>query len=145
MKLSGKWRFIHKTSSGILVRVSDWYPNVICQNGKNYIAAWLNGENPVLGLWGAVGTGTTTPLATDTQLQTEIARVPLAVSTRGNNIVLFDFFFTTSQAVGTLKEFGAFFNATATANSGQLLNHSAITEVKVNTNTLTAELQLTVN
>ena len=121
------------------------YRNVVCLNGSSVIAAWLNAEAPALSYWGAVGTGTSAPVNTDTQLGAELGRVQLASSSRGTNIVLLDFFFNTGQGNGALTEAGCFLSANAGVNSGQLLSHVAISENKTTGVTLTLEFQLTIS
>ena len=78
---------------------------------------------------GAVGTSTTAPTLTDTQLGAEAAR---ATWQNANDIsyneAQFLFFFTDSMlnSGGSLSvaEFGMFVDGTGTANSGQMWNHA---------------------
>lgn len=125
------------------------YKNVACLPGKQFIAAWLNqeagyGGNPTV--FGAVGTSTATPQASDTQLGAEFARVVLASQSRAGNVLTWDFFFTTAQGnAGTnLREAGAFLGGSTVTGSGSLLSHVAINEGKDATETLTVEVVLTI-
>ncbi len=149
--LTGIWRVRYQDPGGSRSAGRDrtWeggtYRNVICNSGKALIAAWLNGENPALGsIYGAVGTGTAAPASTDIQLQTEIARVALAVSSRNVSTVLFDFFFTTGEANVALTEAGLFLAASSAANAGALLSHVAISENKTSSVTMTLEFSIQV-
>lgn len=120
--------------------------NLVCNEGLNAIASVLNGEGTYTGVinYLAVGTGTSTPLITDSQLQTETARTLKADSTRTNNEVVYDFSFGTTQANGSLKEAGAFIDGTASANSGQLFDHVNIDVTKTSNDVLTITLTVTV-
>jgi hypothetical protein len=145
--LTGTWRIrMHEAASGRLL--SDrTYRNVICVNGKNYLAAWLNIETPAQTLttiYGAVGTNVTAPASGDTQLGTELARVVLGSNSRFANVVTMDFFFNTGQGNGTWTEAGLFLGATAAANNGSLLSHVAVSETKTNLITATLEFSLQV-
>ena len=143
--LRGIWRVRYRDPVTGREWPGDEYRNVICQNGKNVLAAWLDGEAPALGpIYGAVGTGTAAPTSSDVQLQTELARVALAVSSRSTNVVLLDFFFTTSEGNGTLTEAGCFLQAGSGANTGQLLSHVAISETKTASVTMTLEFSIQV-
>ena len=143
--LKGCYRFRYRDAASGATREGGRYENVVCLPGKALIAAWLNGESVVpTPLYGAVGTGSGTPGAGDSALFAELQRVLLASSTRGSNVVTLDFFYSTSQANGTLTECGLFLAASATANSGSLLSHALISEVKTSTETLTVEFTITV-
>ncbi|MCL4541592.1 MAG: hypothetical protein M1396_04555 [Chloroflexi bacterium] len=70
--------------------------------------------------------------------------MPLGISSRATNTVLFDFFFTAGEANGTLTEAGCFLEASSTANSGQLLSHVVISETKTASVTMTLEFSIQV-
>ena len=139
----GRWSFrYHDTETG-QDRAGGVYDNQICLVGCIVVAAWLNGENPALGLYGAVGTSAAQPVFGDTVLGSEFARVALAASSRAGAVTNLEFFFTTSQANTTITECGCFLTATSTANSGQLLSHALINEVKTSSETMTIEVAIT--
>ena len=145
LPFKGCYRFRYRDAATGATRVSGCYQNVVCLTGKALIAAWLNGEGAMpTPLYGAVGTGSGTPGTGDSALFAELQRVALASSTRGSNVVTLDFFFSTGQANGTLTECGLFLAASAAANSGSLLSHALISEVKTSTETLTVEFTITV-
>lgn len=96
--------------------------------------------------YGAVGTGTTAPVNSDTQLETELTRKQIASATYSANIIRIRTFFTAAEAVGTLREYGLFGEeATAAADSGTLFQRVSINKVKTNTKTLTIESEITIS
>lgn len=76
--------------------------------------------------YGAIGTGSTTPAVTDTQLTTETARTTVALAQEsGYNTATIQFFFPDTNLTNTTyREFGTFIDGTASANSGQIFNHA---------------------
>lgn len=85
--------------------------------------------------WGAVGTGSTAPLATDIALTNEISRtlVTNAAVTATNSFEL-DFFFGTGQANGVIAEAGVFTTAFlyTTTLTSQLNNTTTYSSLAVN-------------
>jgi len=69
----------------------------------------------------AVGTGTTEPSQSDTQLETETHRVALTAAVRQGTITQLRGLFTNANLPNTVREMGLFINATAAANSGKLV------------------------
>lgn len=147
LRLVGAWRVrTHDAATG-RTRSDRTYRNVACINGKSFVAAWLNVENPAHSLttiYGAAGTSGTAPAAGDSQLGAELARVVLGSNSRLANVVTMDFFFSTTQANATLTEAGLFLGANGGANSGSLLSHVAISETKTNVVTMTLEFSLSI-
>ncbi len=78
--------------------------------------------------YGALGTGSTAPAASDMQLTTEVARVPPSTSFDvSNNEAEFQFFFPDANLTnGTYHEAGTFMNGSASLNSGQIFNHALL-------------------
>src|SRR5689334_18282076 len=74
---------------------------------------------------GDIGTGSTTPASTDTQLTTPYARVSTTYAAEnGNNIAILQFFFPDSALSNqTYYEFGTFVDGTSTISTGQMFNH----------------------
>ena len=85
--------------------------------------------------YGALGTGSATPLITDTQLGAETNRTTVTYSQDlGYNEALIQFFFPDSVlANATYNEGGTFVNGTASANTGALFNHVLFTSPYVKT------------
>lgn len=105
--------------------------NLIMQGtntGKDLLAKRLIGTITYTTIinYGAIGTGSTTPAASDTQLTTESARTLVAFAqVVGNNEAQLQFFFPDSALSNTTyREFGTFVDGTASANSGQIFNHA---------------------
>jgi len=137
------------------VRVRE-YDNLITTAGKAAIARRLIGDatyDPSTGkvTYGAVGTGTTAPAASDIKLGTETFRKVLAYTTRtADNVALLRTFINTTEGGSGgnihLYEFGLFGEAaTGVADSGTLFNHAAIDEDKTSSETLTIECVITIN
>lgn len=100
---------------------------------------------------GAVGTGTGTPVAADTQLGAEVNRVETAsadVTDAANGIVILSFFWSRSSFVNSgITEFGNFIDGTASANTGRICSRIlfASTIDKTAQKTLTVDSQYTVS
>ena len=77
--------------------------------------------------YGAIGTGSTAPAVTDTQLATESVRVLVTPNQQNveNSQAKLQFFFPDgSLSNGTYYEFGAFVDGTASANSGKIFDRA---------------------
>ena len=143
--LRGLWRVTYRDVASGRGWDGGRYANVVCLNGKSFLASWLNIENPVhsrTNVYGAVGTSATPPGSGDTVLGSELARVVLATSSRLGNVVTLDFFFNSGQGNGTLTEAGLFLGAGSSGGSGNLLSHVAISENKTSAVTMTLEFSL---
>lgn len=144
-------RFIACLRDAVTGEVKDtrYSDNLVCDRGKNIVAARLNNETTYTGIinYLGVGTGTTTPLSTDTQLQTELARTTVSSSSRSNSQTTLGFFFNSSTANGTITEVGAFIDGSASANSGQIWNHALFSPsiTKTSAETLTITLVTTIS
>jgi len=115
--------------------------NLVTTVGKESIADHLKGttsNNKGIITYCALGTDDTAPALGDTALGTEIERKEISVRSVSNNIASFQTFFTTSEAIGSLKEAGLFGDdASDTADSGTLFCHAAIDREKSSNDTLT--------
>ncbi len=112
--------------------------------GRRLIKEALLQDEAVI-TYGAVGTGTSTPVNGDTTLQTELTRKQISSGNYISNVITIRTFFTTAEAVGSLKEFGLFGEvATGAADSGTLFQRVSIDKVKTNTKTLTIESIITI-
>jgi hypothetical protein len=137
------------------IRVAD---NLVVNVGLNIIASALNWQfvqnynagwgSPYAGqvnlgdVYGALGTSSTAPAAGDIKLTTEIGRAILSNGGVAGPVLTLDFFFGVAAAVGTITEVGAFAQATATVNSGTMIDHSLLGASVVKTNTETAILEI---
>lgn len=145
--LKGVWRVRYQDVDSGRTWTAGIYTNVVCLNGKSFLASWLNLENPLhsrSNVYGAVGTSTTPPGSGDSVLGSELARVVLATSSRLGNVVTLDFFFASGQGNGTLTEAGLFLGAGSGGGSGNLLSHVAISENKTSAVTMTLEFSVQV-
>jgi len=124
-------------------RVSN-YKNVIVTVCKTMIAKRLAGEaNDCNITYIAIGTGAGTPAIGDTTLFTELVRKVLTDIDYTTTSVICYGYFGATEAVGTLTEIGLFGEAaSATVNSGTMINHASITELKTNVETLTVEIHI---
>ncbi len=130
---------------GELIRV-DKRTNVICNAGFNTITKRLTGDatytceiNKM-----ALGTGSGTPAASDTQLFNEVYRNDTASGTDSGNVAYLTAYYTEAEVTGTFTEFGNFIDGTAAANSGQLWSHIAgLNWVKDNTTVLVVSCKYT--
>jgi hypothetical protein len=120
--------------------------NVICNAGFNAIAKRLCNDNTYTGYINkmALGTGSPTPAASDTELDTETYRNTTASSTSSSNVAYLTAYFTETECNGTYTEFGNFIDGTTTPDSGQLWSHIAsISWVKNSTTCLVVSCQYT--
>ena len=84
--------------------------NLVVTVGKSFIASRMAGNASAVMGWMAVGTNNTAPSATDTTLNTELARVATTVSggTPSGNTVQYIGVYPAGVATGALTEAGIF-------------------------------------
>jgi len=144
--MHGRIRLILRDLEGNVLQ-EEVIDNLVVSAAKNAFASILNNEGTSTGIinYGAVGTGANSPTLGDTTLQAEIERVTIDSQSRAGNVTTISFAYSPTQAIGTLKEFGAFIDGTAAVDTGTLFDRVNIDVVKTANNTLTIELQITVN
>lgn len=100
------------------------FQNQVVAVGRACFTGRLVGETTYTGVvnYGALGSGTTAVMDTDTVLDTEVARKGTATRTRTGNSATLRFFYSKSDTDGTYEEFGTFIDGTASADSGQMFN-----------------------
>lgn len=121
--------------------------NLIATVGRAVFAQHLAQDDTYTGhiTRGALGSSTTAPANSDTQLGAEtIRKAPTAYSANSNKAFI-TFVFGASEAVGTHKEFGTFIDGTDTANSGVLFSHLSVDWVKTNAQSLTVDCVYTIS
>jgi hypothetical protein len=91
--------------------------NIVPTAGLDRIAALMGADTVHL----AVGTGTTTPAAGNTDLVTETARRAVDTTIQTGNQIEFRGFFANSILPTTVNEVGLFFNGSGSLNSGELM------------------------
>ena len=85
--------------------------NTVVNVGKNFIASRMVNADAIISHV-AVGTGNTGVQATDTALQTQLARVALSGGTVSNNVVTYTATIPAGTGTGALVEAGLFNNST---------------------------------
>ncbi len=114
--------------------------NIICQAGKNRLLAASGGAALSAFAYVAIGTGTTTPAATDTALQSEAARSPQQTPTNPSaSVYQVQYAFGGGVGTGAITEAGLFDAATG----GNLLARQTFAAVnKGASDTLTIQWSL---
>lgn len=151
LTIKGHWKFeIRDAVTGELKRVIE-KDNLIPTVGKTAFAAQMSGDNTTnIGdnLYIAVGSNSTAPAITDTQLGTETARKLVGSTSFAGAVASIAAFFAAGEATGTHREFGLFGDgnattASASANSGILFSHVATNTTIGATETLTTTVTYT--
>jgi len=121
--------------------------NLITNNGLNVLASRLSGSSTFSGQvnFTALGTSTTAPVGTDSQLGNETYRKALSAGTFLNNIAYVETFFNPTEVTGTFEEYGNFIDGNSGANTGVLFNRFTQTVSKTNTESLNVLSQITFN
>ena len=108
------------------------YTNVITTAGRQKVNKALAGTISTVSEikinYEELGTGTTTPAAGDTGLETPAASTRQTISSLGESGSQLNItsFWAAGSATGTWKEYGCFINGTSTSNSGTLFAHVGI-------------------
>jgi len=148
VKVSGKLKItIRDISTGKVNRVYE-YNNLNPLVMKSMIMNNLIEDVPTNSMsinYVALGSGTSSPASTDTQLQTETYRNIVGSKTQDGNVGYITGFFNDSEVSGTFREIGLFSDASATANSGVLVSRVAINVVKSLSESLTVDWTLTIS
>lgn len=145
--LKGHYRFTLRDTKTGKVRTYE-AENVVTTALKEELISQLfeaAESSDILITYGLVGTGTNTPSAADTQLQTEIARTTIASLSSASTVGYATAFFSESEGNGTLKEAGIVFGGSASANTGTLISRVAINITKTSSETLTMDWSLTIS
>ncbi len=141
IKMRGEIEIIIQDAKTGKIKSVDHIKNLVVTRAKESIAAGLiqqSGRGYITIC--ALGTGITAPALGDSGLQSEVGRKLVSARSVSNNQALFETFFTTAEANGTLREAGLFGDSTADASipgSGQLFCRAAINRVKTVNDTLT--------
>lgn len=122
IQVTGTWNFIWSDKDGNEIRRRT-EKNLVVTTGLQAIAAILIDELAQdCAVYLAMGTGSTAAAAGNTTLGTETVRKIVTTKTRSSGTVIYRFYFLTGEAVGDFTEWGVFLEATASADSGRLLN-----------------------
>lgn len=108
---SGLVTIVHSNASGEILS-KQTVKNLVVTSGKQFIAAKMiaTTNSPVSMTHMAIGTGSTSPTAGDTQLGSEGARVTLTPST-STNTVTYTATFPANSGTGAVTEAGVFNNS----------------------------------
>jgi hypothetical protein len=101
-------------------------------------------DNTMLVNKALLGTSTTTPATSDTQLGAETYRNNLASKSNVANLAYATAYFNATETSGTYREAGIVVDGTASANTGVLISRVAINITKTTSQTLTLDWTLTV-
>jgi len=120
----GRVHFLFVNEETGAIRDCGWSPNLVVTTGKNHIADQLAGRQQAQMSHMAIGTGTTTPVAANTALETELDRNALDSRTQGTgadaNKVTYICTWPAGDGTGAITE-AAIFNS---ASAGQMLCRS---------------------
>ena len=124
--------------------------NLLPTAGRTVIARWLSGDNTISADDGcnycSLGTSSTAPANSDTQLGTESYRKATSSATYSSNVAYISVFYTATETTGTFQECGVHIGGTASANTGQLFSRFLTGGLtKTSTETLTVESTITIN
>ena len=144
-ELRGHVRVVLKDRDGNVVEQIE-QDNLVVDAGRNLLRDFLLG-NTVSGLnYIAIGTGTSEPLPTDTQLENEIDRRTFSAVTSGNRYIKISAFYTFDEVNTTITEAGLFGNgATADPNTGTLYARTLFATPIVKTPDTTLTIEWTLN
>jgi hypothetical protein len=120
--------------------------NLIANVGISVIAQRLTGDDTYsLEInYGALGTGTTPPTATDTTLETETYRFAVSSSAYDGNTAYIDYFINKGDGTGDYTEFGNFIDGTASTDSGVLFSKVAVDWEKTASDSLFISCEYTI-
>jgi hypothetical protein len=125
VSVEGRYKIEGYDLDGNLINPETVY-NVVTQLFFNSIFAFLNlnttpSETLYINYF-AVGSGTTTAAKTDTTLETEVFRKSVTQKTYTSTVFSCVCELSPAEAVGTIREFGIFANATDVADDGLLIS-----------------------
>jgi hypothetical protein len=81
--------------------------SLITDNGLNAaVSKWLNVGSTTNMTHLSVGSGETTPLVTDTDMQTQIVRVAPDTKTVADNVITLEHYYGTTEGNGIIREVG---------------------------------------
>lgn len=144
IRVSGTWNFIWSDESGQEKRRQTEH-NLVVTTGLVAIAEILSSElDQDCAIYLALGTGTTPAAAGNTKLETESERKIITTRSRSSATLIYRTYYLVGEAVGNFTEWGLFFAATTTKDSGRLFNRilPAGGVSKASNEQLTVEIQI---
>jgi len=141
--ISGKWTATVTDAEGSHVTSVDGN-NVICTNGKDYLASFLYSATTAAATWTmfyvGVGTDATTEAAANTALGTEVGRQTGTASYTSGGIYVVVASFGAGSATGAIVEYGLFSSNTG----GTMLSRDTEAVINVGaSDTLTVTTEVT--
>lgn len=143
-EIVGRWKTELFDSEGNLKDVQHG-PNIVCTNGKEFLASFLNSAAAAAATFTvkyiAIGTDSTTEVAGNTALGTELARQTGTASYVSNQIYQVKATFATGSGTGAIVEYGLFSSSTG----GTMLaryTKSVINKASGDTLAVTAQITL---
>ena len=115
-KPTGELEIVVRSADGAIKEIRK-AKNLVVSVGKTYIASRVVGTSSQIMSHMAIGTGTSTPVSTDTTLGTEAGRVTLASASNSANAITYTATFPAGTGTGAITE-AAVINA---ASAGTLL------------------------
>jgi hypothetical protein len=109
LKATGLVKIVQTNAAGQIVKEFQ-VPNLVVTAGKNHIAAKIAAttNSPAAMTHMAIGTGTSTPGASDTALGTQTGRVSLSGSVVSTNTITYTATFPAGTGDGAITEAGVF-------------------------------------
>jgi hypothetical protein len=110
LKATGKVRIVKTNAQGVTTQEFE-VPNLVVTAGKNFIASSMiktTTNSPAAMTHMAIGTGSTSPGASDTALGTQTARVSLSGNTVSTNTITYTATFPAGTGDGDIREAGVF-------------------------------------
>jgi hypothetical protein len=109
LKATGLVKIVQTNASGEIVKEFN-VPNLVVTAGKNHIASKIAAttNSPAAMTHMAIGTGTSTPGASDTALGTQTGRVSLSGSVVSTNTITYTATFPAGTGDGAITEAGVF-------------------------------------
>lgn len=124
------------------VKMEKTEKNLVVTSGKTFIASRMVGTGSAIMSHMAVGTSTTAPVAGQTSLVSEIARVAIVSGTSAANVVTYSAVFAAGVGTGAITEAGILNAGTA----GTMLSRTVFSVVnKEVDDSLTINWQITIN
>jgi hypothetical protein len=136
--LKGKVKIItYKAGTKEILRETPFYENTVMfgtNTGKDLKRLGGNNTYSMNILYLDIGTSSTTPATSDTQLGAAVARAGSPAITQVGNVLSFQFFFADANlANGTYNEVGTFVDGSGSINTGQIFNHALFGSAYVKT------------
>ena len=103
LKMKGELEIVVRDENGNIKEVKH-AKNLVVSAGKTYIASRIVGTSSNIMSNMAIGTATSTPTASDTQLGTEAGRVVLASSSNSANAITYTATFPAGTGTGAITE-----------------------------------------